>query len=340
MSHPKPTDAGGHYGRVMKRLTDLHGAWAGAIHVLTLFAVLPRVRDAIAVVAVAALLTPLNMWITRWILPRLGPVRAEIVRMCVNLGLGLALYHATSWPLPVWLWLPYIALGYDTSHRRVASWVLATTWIGMTVVAAYDGVSIFIPASSGVAAFMCRMFAEQRLRIIREMFETSERRRLELDAAHERLKDEVAARERAEEDLRRAQKLEAVGRIASRVAHEINNPLQYVSNSLSFIEDNVGVLEKLLATWRSRMADVEPRVRVDMLRAEAAANLDHVRADLRESIEMSREGVKRVTAVVHAMNELARTDGDDSTGPRMTKELVQALIEVGNLAAKSPARAN
>jgi two-component system NtrC family sensor kinase len=55
--------------------------------------------------------------------------------------------------------------------------------------------------------------------------------------AHERLQREVTRRHRMEAQLRRAQKLEALGRLAAGIAHEINNPLAFVIANLQYVRD-------------------------------------------------------------------------------------------------------
>ena len=58
-----------------------------------------------------------------------------------------------------------------------------------------------------------------------------------LRQAHERLQREVAQRHRMEAQLQRAQKLEALGRLATGIAHEINNPLAFVIANLQYVRE-------------------------------------------------------------------------------------------------------
>jgi signal transduction histidine kinase len=55
--------------------------------------------------------------------------------------------------------------------------------------------------------------------------------------AHDRLQREVSQRHLMEAQLRRAQKLEALGRLAAGIAHEINNPLAFVIANLQYVRD-------------------------------------------------------------------------------------------------------
>ena len=55
--------------------------------------------------------------------------------------------------------------------------------------------------------------------------------------AHERLQREMTQRHIMEAQLRRAQKLEALGRLAAGIAHEINNPLAFVIANMNHVRE-------------------------------------------------------------------------------------------------------
>jgi signal transduction histidine kinase len=65
--------------------------------------------------------------------------------------------------------------------------------------------------------------------------------------AHERLQREVTQRHRMEAQLRRAQKLEALGRLAAGIAHEINNPLAFLIANLQYVREAMELPAEKLA---------------------------------------------------------------------------------------------
>jgi signal transduction histidine kinase len=136
------------------------------------------------------------------------------------------------------------------------------------------------------------------------------------EGAIESLHCELERRTRIELELRQAQKLESVGRLAAGVAHEINTPVQFVSDSLQFVREGLAdlfdVVDKLEAVQRSVLAGA-PALDAAAIAAQARDNADlpYLAENVPRALDRAREGLDRVATIVRSMKEFAHPDAKE-----------------------------
>jgi signal transduction histidine kinase len=132
----------------------------------------------------------------------------------------------------------------------------------------------------------------------------------ELALANQQLKQQMNDRLKMEIELRQAQKLEAVGRLAAGIAHEINTPMQFVNDSIHFVRGSMGDLQRLIQHYRdiiqalSRGGSAAEAARA-LSEAEEDADLPYLTQEIPGALDRSIEGLERVSTIVRSMKEFA-----------------------------------
>jgi signal transduction histidine kinase/ActR/RegA family two-component response regulator len=147
-----------------------------------------------------------------------------------------------------------------------------------------------------------KMQAEAELRALNNSLESRiDRRTQDLATALERLQAESQEREAAQEALRHAQKMEAVGQLTGGIAHDFNNLLQGITGSLDLLK---------LRIQLGRTDNLDKLLNGAMASAQRAAGLTHrlLAFSRRQPLDPKPVNVNRLLASMEDL--LRRTMGE------------------------------
>jgi len=148
---------------------------------------------------------------------------------------------------------------------------------------------------------------------------------------------DVTEFKRAQAEVAAAQRMASLGTLASGIAHEINTPVQFVSDSIHFLReasrDLFGLVEKLQAARLVALngaASPELRQAIALAdEAEAEADLEYLSENVPQAFERCMEGLGRVTTIVRSMKEFAHPSGD-AMSPTDLNRAIQATLAVAS----------
>jgi two-component system NtrC family sensor kinase len=140
--------------------------------------------------------------------------------------------------------------------------------------------------------------------------------------AEETLKQTCTQLEKVNRDLVEMQaqsiqneKMAAIGQLAAGVAHEINNPVGFVSSNFETLENYGAVFLRLISTYDELVKEIQKSTHTEWAAKGQAIDkvrddlkIDFITDDIHALFDDSREGLDRITKIIQSLRDFSRID--------------------------------
>ncbi|MEA5616494.1 response regulator [Cronbergia sp. UHCC 0137] len=131
---------------------------------------------------------------------------------------------------------------------------------------------------------------------------------LELRVAERTFELSQALKELQESQLQLVQreKMSALGNLVAGIAHEINNPVGFISGNLEPAIEYIQNLFSVIDLYEKYYPDPLPELQKEIV----ALDLDYIRSDLVKLVASMKEGVQRIVSISNSLRIFSRADSD------------------------------
>jgi GAF domain-containing protein len=130
-----------------------------------------------------------------------------------------------------------------------------------------------------------------------ELLQQTQQQTLQLNQTLEELKN-------AQARLIQGEKMAGLGQLVAGIAHEINNPVNFIFGNIEPAQMYVTGLLELVELYQQQYATPPPWITAKL----EELDIDFVREDLPDLLQSMEEGAKRIAEIVHSMRVFSRMD--------------------------------
>lgn len=164
--------------------------------------------------------------------------------------------------------------------------------------------------------------------------EYSEQLEMKVKARTRELSQSLKKLKQAQATLVSQEKLASIGRLAAGVAHEINNPIGFISSNIESLIEYKDIFKRILQETEGLKAAVDRenweavgRFVKEIREIEREEDIGFILQDIETLIADSARGAQRISDIVRGLQRFAR-DGDDEFNPEDINEALKASLKI------------
>ncbi|MBL1175121.1 sensor histidine kinase [Pantanalinema sp. GBBB05] len=196
--------------------------------------------------------------------------------------------------------------GYEVCKRLKED--TQTAKVPVIFLSALDNVADKVKAfQSGGVDFITKpfQFEEVLARIQTQL--TIQTLQVQLQVQNEQLRQALGDLQKTQVELLQKEKMAALGQLVAGIAHEINNPISFISGNLSPAKAYINDLLRLIELYQQEYPEPTPALQA----AIAEVDLDFLVNDLEKLMGSMKTGVERIRSVILALRIFSRLDESD-----------------------------